>query len=136
MLTRFRKWISGVFSSRDEIGSSEHIVYALTDSQVENEIHLLQLGTGVYDTYLRTVKNKDHYTTKFVQKKLTRNVLLATPLVQKRAGQTLYVYGNLDILVVGDTIVWIRNRKGYDVRSLGWKKDKAEHKRLGDLLGI
>lgn len=95
---------------------------------------LLQMGKGVYQKYRETVKGNQHTTYPQAQKKLTRNVKLASAINPgKFEDRQLYGYGSLQILVAGNKIVWIKN-KCRIVK--GWEKDTNEYERLNKALGI
>lgn len=81
-------------------------------------MELLQLGKGVLPYYRKHVRGNEDIDQNLAQRKLTRNVLLAKKALCDEQGKVLYLYGNLEILVVNDTIVWIKNHPGRRRRGL------------------
>lgn len=100
-------------------------------------MELLDVNKGVYDYYCQNVKDNENTSFKIVQAKLTRNMLMAYRVPQTEeqiaAGKQMYHYGNLRLLVVGNTVIWIKNSRS----NCKWfYKDEKRYKLLNDLLGI
>ncbi|MFS0657440.1 hypothetical protein AB1L07_02280 [Niallia alba] len=95
---------------------------------------LLQLGKGVYTYYTQTVKDNKNTSHLEVQKKLTRNMLLAQKLDSTGYPNQLYQYGCLCFTVSKTGVVkWIRNgcRPSKD-----WRLDTDRYKELNTELKI
>ncbi|NBI30982.1 hypothetical protein [Chengkuizengella marina] len=98
---------------------------------------LYQLKSGIYEKYCSTVKGNKNTSLDIVQKKLTRNIHLAfkVPKQNENEDKQLYMYGNLRILVVRNTIVWIENKKRQGTRHWFYL-DKKKYNQLNKKLGI
>jgi len=91
------------------------------------------LGKGVARYYRKNVRGNKLASDNLIQKKLTRNILLA-----KKYHITddidLYLYGNLLIFVGGNIIIYIHNIKRKNI--LPFKIDKDKYNKLNDVLAI
>lgn len=95
-------------------------------------LKLLQLGKGVAKYYRQNVKGNKDADCSMIQRKLTRNVLVGKRIKPKEEGKTLYIYGNLEILVVGNTIVWLKNNSG----KTRYRVNEDRKKCVGEMLGL
>ncbi len=93
---------------------------------------LYKLGKGVAQYYRKYVKGNQNASYGLIQRKLTRNILLAEQMPKEYIDKTLYRYGNLLLLVVDDEIVWIKNI----YNAAPFKKNMLKYKMLNILLGI
>jgi hypothetical protein len=103
---------------------------------MENDIKILALHPRVLPYYRRFVSGNVGISEDMAARKLTRNVIIADEggyVKSREAGKAKYQYGNLEILVVGDTIVWIRQ---HEQTARGWRFNKARHTELSVALGI
>lgn len=101
------------------------------------EIKLLMLGKGVAQYYRRNVKGNENASHLDIQKKLTRNVLLAKPVPPKadKPNLRLYLYGQLEILVEdGKRVVWLKN--DINANRKHTKINKKRKRKLNQLLNI
>lgn len=102
----------------------------------KRNIPLLEISKGVFHHYKRSVKGNSNTPFIEVQKKLTRNVLLAERIINhdERTSdkKKLYQYGNLSILVIDNTVVWIKNEPS----KKKFKKDENYYRYLNTVLGI
>jgi len=95
---------------------------------------LLKLGKGVYRYYTQTVKGNKNASHLEVQKKLTRNMILAKELDSNMYPNQLYQYGCLCFTVSKTGVVkWIRNgcRPPED-----WKLDIDRYEELNKILKV
>lgn len=101
------------------------------------EIEILKVRSCAYRYYTTKTRGNEGLSEDMVCRKLTRNSLLAKKLEQEE-GKTLYMYGNLHMLVVNSTVVWIRNyvdRCNSD-NVHPFKVNVKKKKRLNKMLGI
>lgn len=98
-----------------------------------SRLKMLQMGKGVYQEYVNTVKGNENTPYDVAHKKLSRNVILGRK-ISTNGETTLYHYGNLDITVVGNTITGIKNNKGNIGRK--FKKNIPRYIKLNKQLGI
>jgi hypothetical protein len=89
---------------------------------------LFQLGKGVVKYYRNKVKGNVDAPINLIQRKLTRNIMLAYRVNEKH-----YIYGNLHIFVDGNTIIGLVNARK---RLKGFIKDWNKYEWLNELLGI
>lgn len=94
---------------------------------------LLQMGKGIFKYYRENVKGNENTPYKIAQRKLTRNAKMAVK-VKISDSKTLYLYGELHILVDGNKITKIINHKG-DNANWFWK-DLNLYNELNHKLGI
>ncbi len=97
-------------------------------------IKFYQLGKGVYNEYCKNVKGNSFTPQLIVQRKLTRNILLSNFNSSIGNGQRVYIYGNLVIYVLGNTIIKIRNYKNTYCK--WYPIDKIKYKKLNNEFGI
>lgn len=89
---------------------------------------IYQLGKGVYQYYKSNVKGNEDTPYELAQRKLTRNIALAA-----KVNEEYYMYGNLHIVLNGNTIVKIMNYR----EPINWfYKNKKQYYRLNKILMI
>lgn len=110
-------------------------------TKTDSGIEILELGEGVYDYYRNQVKGNKDTTFDQTRRKLTRNMNVAIMDMDNSGlyglDTTLYHYGNLDMLVVGNTVVWLKNHKGsIQYPSFGKQMNKKLYEQLTEELSI
>ena len=76
---------------------------------------ILELGEGVYEYYTKNVKGNGRTSLDQTRRKLTRNTMVAKVLESDGTGsghKTHYLYGCLEIIVIDNVVVWLKNNKG------------------------
>lgn len=101
-------------------------------------MELYSLAKGAYYYYRSSCKGNSEITYDMARKKLTRNILLARFIPPRNEqeesdGKEMYFYGNLQILVKNDEIVYIMNS---DQKCPGWTKNVELYNELNRILGI
>jgi hypothetical protein len=96
-------------------------------------IKFYELGKGVIRDYRANTKGNTFTPIAVIQRKLTRNILLASNHINLDNCEIVHFYGNLYIYTKGNTIVRIKNFKheNFELR-LNWD----EYKKLNRMLGI
>lgn len=95
-------------------------------------MNLLKLKRNVAKYYRTQIKGNENDDLLTIRKKLTRNVLLSRKAEPSRNdNKKLYFYGNLQILVVNNKVVWLKNGD----KKLSWIDYKRKHE-LNELLKI
>lgn len=102
---------------------------------------IYQLAKGVCQYYRSKVNNNENLSSDIIQRKLTRNIFLGKRIGQnkKNPNTTLYVYGNLEILLdeTDNKIVWIRNNKGRKTKfRVNARKKMILNRELGLMEGV
>lgn len=93
----------------------------------------LKVSTFALQSYKQFVKGNFRLSISEVEKKLTRNVLLAKK-ISESDNQAIYAYGKLRIFVENDSIVTcVMN---HQKRADGWKLDHDKKEMLDSVLGI
>lgn len=103
---------------------------------MNNEIKLLNVSERIYEKYKRSVKNNQNITLDECRRKLTRNFLLGTNIMEDYDKQYIIrVYGKLRIFVDTNTfnVIDIQNRKIDRKRCYINPREKEE---LNKLLGL
>ena len=95
-------------------------------------MELLKVSDFALQSYRSFVKGNFNLSSNEVAKKLTRNILLGVRIGEIDR-QTWYAYGQLRILVQGDTITCVMNHR--DVVD-GWELDYFKLAILDSVLGI
>lgn len=99
---------------------------------------LLNMTKHVYDYYRENVRGNENTSYSQIQRKLTRNMLLAykEDNTGYDDGRQLYKYGSLWMLVVDNKVVWIRNKSYDPTLKDKWKLDKKRYVEISKELGI
>lgn len=94
---------------------------------------LLTMTKKVYNYYRENVKGNENSSYSLIQRKLTRNMLLAHKLDSNGHTGEYFCYGRLHFIVVDSKVVWIKNglKTPYE-----WQLDKREYLRLSEELSI
>ena len=94
---------------------------------------LYMLGKGVAKYYRNHVKGNRFASINLIQKKLTRNILLANKY-RLANDEFLYLYGNLLIFTKNNTITKLYNIKGNGLKC--FCVDKSKYNKLNSILNI
>jgi phosphopentomutase len=104
------------------------------------KLKILKLTDKVYDQYKRFVKGNQDITKEMAEKKITRDVMVATEVpvrsdYEKQIGNRAWRYGNLLIITRRDKVVHIWNNKGVNAIA-EWEVDETKRNELSKKLGI
>lgn len=103
----------------------------LIDKKKVNGQFLIQLTQKVFNNYCDNLKSEEFDTYDLVQRKLTRNILLAE---QSEYHPDNFIYGNLVLYLNHEhtRVIYVNNRKGY----FTYDVDKQYKEWLNNKLGI
>jgi hypothetical protein len=96
-------------------------------------LKMLELKRGVYYYYKHNVRGNRYIDFDTARKKLSRNVELATSQGFDGYGREILLYGNLEIVVKDDKIIWIQNHKG---ENMPYKVDEKRYDKLNKKYGL
>lgn len=92
---------------------------------------LLELNDKALNAYRNNVKGNAELDYDVIQRKMTRNMLLAETLYKSET-KAIYQYGSMRFEVKNGVVKWLTNNHKFS----GWKLDKKEYVRLSNELGI
>lgn len=95
-------------------------------------MRIYRVSQAIKNYYKNSVKYNNETSDDMVAKKLTRNIHLSKELNPILKIFKVYQYGNLFIITLGNTIVWLHNIKGY----IEFDIDTSKKKELDKVLEI